>query len=170
MALKTPALNERSPRPGIKESDATPRGMTAAGTYVITSLLLVMGVAAVAFGWSQVEIVTVGGREEALIPFGCGSPSCSRSSFQSRAPSPTGPRRPLHLVRSHARFRFHREGGDGGHAKVHAVVPRVRADALPDLDQCFTPATGRAPSGRAKVDGVPTTMSSPKSQVNRARR
>jgi len=68
MALKTPAPNERSPQRGIEESDAAPRGMTAAGTYVITGLLLVMGVAAVAFGWSQVEIVTAGGREEALTP------------------------------------------------------------------------------------------------------
>jgi hypothetical protein len=66
MALKTPALNERSPQRGIEESDATPRGMTVAGTYVITGLLLVMVVAAVAFGWPQVEIVTVGGREEAV--------------------------------------------------------------------------------------------------------
>ena len=66
MALKTPALNERSPQRGIEESDAAPRGMTAAGTYVITGLILVMVVAAAAFGWSLVESVTVGGREEAL--------------------------------------------------------------------------------------------------------
>ena len=68
MALKTPAPNARAPQRRIEESDAAPRGMTAAGTYVIIGLLLVTVVAAVAFGWSQVEIVTVGGREEALTP------------------------------------------------------------------------------------------------------
>jgi hypothetical protein len=65
MALKTPALNELSPQRGVEESDASPRCMTAAGTHVITGLLLVM-VAAVAFGWPEVEIVTVGGGEEAV--------------------------------------------------------------------------------------------------------
>jgi hypothetical protein len=68
MALKTPALNERSPQRGIEGSDAALRGMTAAGTYFITGLMLVMVVAAAAFGWSLVEIVTVGGKEEALTP------------------------------------------------------------------------------------------------------
>lgn len=68
MALENPALNERSFQRGIEEADAEPRGMTAAGTYAITGLLLVIVVAAAAFGWSQVEIVTVGGREEALPP------------------------------------------------------------------------------------------------------
>src|SRR5215207_3870604 len=68
MALENPALNERSFQRGIEEADAEPRGMTAAGTYAITGLLLVIVVAAAAFGWSQVEIVTVGGREEALTP------------------------------------------------------------------------------------------------------
>ena len=34
----------------------------------ITGLLLVIVVAAAAFGWSQVEIVTVGEREDALTP------------------------------------------------------------------------------------------------------
>jgi uncharacterized YccA/Bax inhibitor family protein len=68
MALENPALNERSFQRGIEEAGAEPRGMTAAGTYAITGLLLVIVVAAAAFGWSQVEIVTVGGREEALTP------------------------------------------------------------------------------------------------------
>ena len=53
---------------GVEEAGAEPRGMAAAGTYAITGLLLVIVVAAAAFGWSQVEIVTVGGREEALTP------------------------------------------------------------------------------------------------------
>src|SRR5215208_3803366 len=69
MALENPALNERSFQRGIEEAEvAEPRGMTAVGTYAITGLLLVIVVAAAAFGWSQVEIVTVGGREEALTP------------------------------------------------------------------------------------------------------
>jgi len=68
MALENPALNERSFERGIEETDAEPRGMTAAGTYAITGLLLVIVVAAAAFGWSQVEIVTIGGRQEALTP------------------------------------------------------------------------------------------------------
>jgi uncharacterized YccA/Bax inhibitor family protein len=67
MALENPALNERSFQRGIEEADAEPRGMTATGTYAITGLLLIV-VAAAAFGWSQVEIVTVDGREEALTP------------------------------------------------------------------------------------------------------
>src|SRR3954470_7778252 len=68
MALENPALNERSFQRGIEEADAEPRGMTAVGTYLITGFLLVIVVAAAAFGWSQVEIVTVDGREEALTP------------------------------------------------------------------------------------------------------
>ena len=42
--------------------------MTASGTYAITGLLFVIVVAAAAFGWSQVEIVSVDGRQEALTP------------------------------------------------------------------------------------------------------
>lgn len=42
--------------------------MTAAGTYAIAGVPFAIVVAAAAFGWSQVEIVTVGGREEALTP------------------------------------------------------------------------------------------------------
>ena len=68
MALENPALNERSFQRGIEETGAEPRGMTAAGTYAITGLLLAIVVVAAAFGWSQVEIVTVGGRQEALTP------------------------------------------------------------------------------------------------------
>jgi uncharacterized YccA/Bax inhibitor family protein len=68
MAIENPALNERSFQRGIEEAGAEPRGMSAAGTYAITGLLFVIVVAAAAFGWSQVEIVTVGGRQEALTP------------------------------------------------------------------------------------------------------
>jgi hypothetical protein len=66
MALENPALNERSFQRGIEEAGTEPRAMTASGTYAITGLLFVIVVAAAAFGWSQVEIVTVGGQEEAL--------------------------------------------------------------------------------------------------------
>ena len=68
MAIENPALNERSFQRGIEEAGAEPRGMSAAGTYAITGLLFLIVVAAAAFGWSQVEIVTVGGRQEALTP------------------------------------------------------------------------------------------------------
>lgn len=68
MALENPALNERSFQRGIEETKAEPRGMTTTGTYAITGLLLLLVVAAAAFGWSQVEIVTISGREEALPP------------------------------------------------------------------------------------------------------
>ena len=66
MALENPALNERSFQRGMEE--AGPRTMSASGTYVITGLLFVIVVAAAAFGFSQVEIVTVDGRQEALTP------------------------------------------------------------------------------------------------------
>ena len=68
MALENPALNERSFRRGVEEAGAEPRGMSASGTYAIAGLLLAIVVAAAAFGWSQVEIVSVGGRKEALTP------------------------------------------------------------------------------------------------------
>ena len=68
MAIENPALNERSFQRGIKEAGAEPRGMTAVGTYAIAGLLFAIVVAAAAFGWSQVEIVTVDGRQEALTP------------------------------------------------------------------------------------------------------
>jgi hypothetical protein len=51
MALENPALNERSFQRGIEEVEVTDsRGMTAFGTYAITGLLLVIVVAAAAFG------------------------------------------------------------------------------------------------------------------------
>src|SRR4029453_14544493 len=68
MALENPALNERSFQRGIEEAGPEPRTMSAAGTYAIAGLLFVIVVAAAAFGWSQVEIVSVGGRKEALTP------------------------------------------------------------------------------------------------------
>jgi uncharacterized YccA/Bax inhibitor family protein len=68
MALENPALNERSFQRGIEETGAEPRGMSASGTYAIAGLLLAIVVAAAAFGWSQVGIVSVGGRKEALTP------------------------------------------------------------------------------------------------------
>jgi len=68
MALENPVLNELSFQRGIEEADTEPRGMTAIGTYAITGLLLLIVVAAATFGWSQVEIVTINGQEEALPP------------------------------------------------------------------------------------------------------
>jgi uncharacterized YccA/Bax inhibitor family protein len=68
MALENPALNERSFLRGTEEAGAETRTMTASGTYAITGLLFVIVVAAATFGWSQVEIVTVGGQQEALTP------------------------------------------------------------------------------------------------------
>ena len=68
MALENPALNERSFERGIEEAGAETRTMSASGTYAITGLLFVIVVAAAAFGFSQIEIVTVDGRQEALTP------------------------------------------------------------------------------------------------------
>jgi hypothetical protein len=68
MALENPALNELSFERGMEEAGAEARTMTASGTYAIAGLLFVIVVAAAAFGFSQVEIVTVGGRKEALTP------------------------------------------------------------------------------------------------------
>ena len=68
MALENPALNERSFQRGMEEAGAEPRTMSASGTYAITGLLFVIVVASAAFGFSQVEIVSVGGRQEALTP------------------------------------------------------------------------------------------------------
>jgi hypothetical protein len=52
----------------MEKADAEPRGMSATGTYAITGLLFVIVVAAAAFGWSHVEIVTEGGPERGLDP------------------------------------------------------------------------------------------------------
>ena len=68
MALENPALNERSFQRGMEEAGSEPRTMSASGTYAITGLLFVIVVATAAFGFSQVEIVTVDGRQEALTP------------------------------------------------------------------------------------------------------
>ena len=51
-----------------REAGAEPRGMSASGTSAIAGSLLAIVVAAAAFGWSQAEIVSVGGRKEALTP------------------------------------------------------------------------------------------------------
>src|SRR5215207_9100530 len=68
MALENPALNERSFERGIEEAGAETRTMSTSGTYAITGLLLVIVVGSATFGFSQVEIVSVGGRQEALTP------------------------------------------------------------------------------------------------------
>jgi uncharacterized YccA/Bax inhibitor family protein len=68
MVLENPALNELSFERGMEEAGVEARTMTATGTYAITGVLFVIVVAAAALGWSQVEIVTVDGRQEALTP------------------------------------------------------------------------------------------------------
>ncbi len=64
-----PALNQQAfartlERNGLKER----AGMTAIGTYLKTGLLLIILVAAGAWGWSQVRIETIRGVEVALLP------------------------------------------------------------------------------------------------------
>lgn len=63
-----PALNERAFQRGIRAAGAADRGMTAIGAYVKTLWLLVVLVAAAVFGWSQVEIIEVAGRQFAIEP------------------------------------------------------------------------------------------------------
>jgi uncharacterized YccA/Bax inhibitor family protein len=66
--IDNPALNPQAFERGMADVSAAERqGMTVAGTDVKTGLLLVILIAA-AFGWSQVEIVTLNGREVALQP------------------------------------------------------------------------------------------------------
>ena len=68
-SIDNPALNPQAFERGIAQAGAAERaGMSTAGTYVKTGLLLVILIAAAAFGWSQVELVTVNGREVALQP------------------------------------------------------------------------------------------------------
>lgn len=70
MAIENPALTTQSFARGSAEASAAERqGMTAAGTFVKTGVLLVLLVAAAAFGWSQVEIVQVGNRAVAVTPW-----------------------------------------------------------------------------------------------------
>jgi uncharacterized YccA/Bax inhibitor family protein len=59
--VENPALTSQSFARGAAEvSPAERTGMTAGGTYLKTVLLLVLFVAAAAFGWSQVRIIQVG--------------------------------------------------------------------------------------------------------------
>jgi uncharacterized YccA/Bax inhibitor family protein len=69
VAAENPVLSQESFERGIAlAADARPTGMTATGTYLITGGLLVLLVAAAGFGWSQVQIEVIGGREVALAP------------------------------------------------------------------------------------------------------
>ncbi|HEY7035294.1 MAG TPA: Bax inhibitor-1/YccA family protein [Thermomicrobiales bacterium] len=64
-----PALNAQAFQRGIAAAPAAERaGMTVTGTYVKTGFLLVLLIAAGAFGWSQVEIRTINGQEIAIQP------------------------------------------------------------------------------------------------------
>ena len=70
MAIENPALTTQSFARGSAEASAAERqGMTAAGTFAKTVVLLVLLVAAAAFGWSQVEIVQAGNRAVAVTPW-----------------------------------------------------------------------------------------------------
>jgi uncharacterized YccA/Bax inhibitor family protein len=69
MAVENPALNQDAFSRGIAQAPASEHaGMTVAGTYAITAGLLILLALAGAFGWSQVEIMTVNGQDMALAP------------------------------------------------------------------------------------------------------
>ncbi len=69
MAVENPALNAASFEHGAAEvAVAEQRGMTATGTYARTAFLLLLLLAAAVFGWSQVEVVSVGGRQVVVQP------------------------------------------------------------------------------------------------------
>jgi uncharacterized YccA/Bax inhibitor family protein len=62
-------LNAAAFERGMTEVASAERtGMTVAGTYVKTGLLLILLIMAAAYGWSQVQIVQVGGQDVALPP------------------------------------------------------------------------------------------------------
>src|SRR3954449_4243145 len=67
--IDNPALNTAAFERGIAQAGTNERqGMTIGGTNIKTGLLLVVLIAAAAFGWSQVEIVNVKGSDVALQP------------------------------------------------------------------------------------------------------
>jgi uncharacterized YccA/Bax inhibitor family protein len=68
VASDHPALNERAFQRGIAAAGVTDQGMTAAGAYIKTLLLLVIFVAAASFGWSQVRIFDIGGETVVVEP------------------------------------------------------------------------------------------------------
>jgi uncharacterized YccA/Bax inhibitor family protein len=62
-------LNTSAFERGMADVASTDRtGMTVAGTYVKTGLLLILLILAAAFGWSQVQIAQVQGQDVALPP------------------------------------------------------------------------------------------------------
>lgn len=63
-----PALNERAFQRGLASADASDRGMTAVGAYSKTLILLGVLVAAASFGWSQVQVIEVAGRQVVIEP------------------------------------------------------------------------------------------------------
>lgn len=63
-----PALNQQAFERAIAEVGGAARGMTEAGTYAKTGILLAILVATAAFGWTQVEVVPVGARRIAVEP------------------------------------------------------------------------------------------------------
>ena len=93
------------------------------------------------------------GRSSAALHGGLAAITTRGEFLLALRPYPVGHRaqrrnRQLGRVEPHARFRVCREGSGGGCTEVHAVVRRVRAGALPNLDLRFGPAAAHAPSGQ----------------------
>ncbi len=63
-----PALNHQAFGRAITGAGGASGGMTEAGTYAKTGILLAVLLVAAAFGWTQVEIVPVGARRIAVEP------------------------------------------------------------------------------------------------------
>jgi uncharacterized YccA/Bax inhibitor family protein len=70
MSFENPALTDQSFARGTAQVGAAERtGMTAGGTYLKTILLLVLFIAAAAFGWSQVQVMQVGTQAIPISPW-----------------------------------------------------------------------------------------------------
>lgn len=68
-STNNPALNPDAFKRQLEKTGATTRtGMTARGAYIKTLLLVGISIVAGAFGWSQVEIVEIAGRQIAMQP------------------------------------------------------------------------------------------------------
>lgn len=63
-----PALNQQAFARAVTEVGGATSGMTEAGTYARTGILVAILVLAAAFGWTQVEIVPVDAQQVAVVP------------------------------------------------------------------------------------------------------